>query len=215
MLAFLTLPATAGLLVLAEPIVRLLYERGRFGPASTAGTAAALTCYAIGLCAYTAVKVLAPAFYALGTPRVPLVGSGLAVATNLIVNLALFRPFGFRAVALGTAFGSIVNALFLAVAFERRVGGLRGRGLVSGGSRMVVAALAMAPLAWLLSTALASAVGTRGLLAQLVVGLVPVTGGVAAYGILAWLLKVPEAASLVGVVRRRLSRGVRPPEPQE
>jgi putative peptidoglycan lipid II flippase len=206
MLAFLTLPATAGLLVLAEPVVRLLYERGRFGPASTAGTAAALSCYALGLCAYTAVKVLAPAFYALGTPRVPLLASGLAVATNLLVNVALFRSFGFRAVALGTAFGSIVNAAFLALAFERRVGGLRAQGLAARWARMVAAALVMAPLAWLVSKALGSALGGHGLTTQLITGLVPVACGVAVYGLLAWLLGVPEASSLFDVVRRRLRK---------
>ena len=207
MLAFLTLPATAGLLVLAEPIVRLLYERGRFGPASTSGTAAALTCYALGLSAYTAVKVLAPAFYALGTPRVPLLASGLAVATNLSVNLALFRSFGFRAVALGTALGSIVNAAFLAIAFERRLGGLRGHGLAARWTRMFAAAAMMAPLAWLLSRALGSALGDQGLPAQAITGLVPVAVGVAVYGILAWLLRVPEASSLIHLVRRRARRG--------
>ena len=92
-LAFLTLPATAGLIVLARPVVRLLYERGRFGPEATEGTAAALAFYAIGLVAYTSVKVLAPAFYALGTPRVPLLASGLAVLTNLTVNVALHGQY--------------------------------------------------------------------------------------------------------------------------
>lgn len=211
MLAFLTLPATAGLLVLAEPIVRLLYERGRFGPASTAGTAAALTCYALGLCAYTAVKVLAPAFYALGSPRVPLLASGLAVATNLLVNLTLFRSFGFRAVALGTALGSMVNAIFLAMAFERRLGGLRGHGLGPRSARMVAAALVMAPLAWVVARMLASTFGGHGLLTQVMVGLVPVATGGLVYGLVAWLLRIPEAASLSDFVRRRLA-GDRPKE---
>ncbi len=206
MLAFLTLPATAGLLVLAEPIVRLLYERGRFGPTSTTGTAAALTCYALGLCAYTGVKVLAPAFYALGTPRVPLLASGLAVTTNLLVNLALFRSFGFRAVALGTALGSIVNAVFLAVAFERRLGGLRGHGLGLRSARMVAAALVMAPLAWVVARTLASRFGGHGLWTQLLVGLVPVVSGGLVYGLAAWLLRIPEASSLTDFVRRRLER---------
>jgi len=204
MLAFLTLPATAGLLVLAEPIVRLLYERGQFNAASTEGTAAALTCYTLGLCAYTGVKVLAPAFYALGTPRVPLLASGLAVATNLGVNLVLFRPFGFRAVAVGTALGSIINAAFLAMVFERRVGGLRGQGLASRLLRMAVAALVMAPVAWLSAKALGSALGSRGLMAQAVTGILPVVGGMVVYGALAWLLKVPEASALIEVVRRRV-----------
>jgi putative peptidoglycan lipid II flippase len=212
LLAFLTLPATAGLLVLAEPIVRLLYERGEFSAASTRGTAAALTFYAIGLCAYTAVKVLAPAFYALGTPRVPLFASGLAVATNLAVNLVLFRPFGFRAVALGTALGSIVNAGFLATVFERRVGGLRGQGLASRLLRMGAAALAMAPVVWLAAQALASGLGSRGLMAQAVTGIIPVLGGIAVYGTLAWLFRVPEARAFTDHLRRRVGRGLEPQE---
>jgi putative peptidoglycan lipid II flippase len=203
MLAFLTLPATAGLLVLAEPIVRLLYERGQFGPATTEGTAAALVFYAVGLSAYTGVKVLAPAFYALGSPRVPLLASGLAVLTNFLVNLALYRSFGFRAVALGTALGSIVNALFLATVFERRVGGLLGEGLPGRWTRMVVAAGLMAPVAWLAARTLASAFGTQGLAAQALGGLPPVLFGIGVYGVASWALRIPEATTLLDLVRRR------------
>ena len=75
MLAYLTLPATVGLMVLGVPVVRLLYERGTFTAADTQATATALFLYSFGLVGYTGVKVLAPAFYALGTPRVPLAAS--------------------------------------------------------------------------------------------------------------------------------------------
>jgi len=213
MLAFLTLPATAGLLVLAEPIVRLLYERGEFVPATTQGTAAALVFYAIGLSAYCGVKVLAPAFYALGSPRVPFLASALAVGTNVLVNVTLHDRFGFRAVALGTALGSMVNALFLAGAFERRLGGLRGQGIAARWTRMVLAAVVMAPVAWLAARQLSASVGTRGLVAQLITGLVPVLLGIGVYGLASWALRIPEAASLAGVVRRRLApRAAKPQE---
>ena len=94
MLAYLTVPATVGLMVLGVPVVRLLYERGRFTPADTQGTAAALFLYSFGLVGYTGVKVLAPAFYALGRPRVPLLASVSAVATNLVVIWAFHAPAG-------------------------------------------------------------------------------------------------------------------------
>jgi putative peptidoglycan lipid II flippase len=202
MLGFLTLPATAGLLALATPIVRLLYERGAFTPAATRQTAAALVFYAIGLFAYTAVKVLAPAFYALGTPRVPLLASAAAVATNLTVNLALFRVLGFRAVALGTSLASVLNAAVLLVAFNRRVGG-PGAGILKGLVRMAVAAAVMAPVVWLAGGALERLVGTHGFLAQALCGLAPVILGVGVYGSVAWLLGIPEAGALAGMLRRR------------
>ena len=112
------------------PIVRLLYEHGRFTAADTLPTATALFLYSFGLVGYTGVKVLAPAFYALGRSRLPLAGSVLAVLTNLVIVWLGYPRFGFRAIAIGTAAGSLLNAAFLVAGFERRVGGLRGHGLL-------------------------------------------------------------------------------------
>ena len=74
MMLMLNVPATVGLIVLATPIVRLLFERGQFLPADTAATAAALRFYAIGLVGYSAVRIASPTFYALGDSRVPVDG---------------------------------------------------------------------------------------------------------------------------------------------
>ena len=203
MLAFLTIPATLGLILLRVPIVRLLYERGRFGPGDTEGTAAALLFYSFGLVAYTGVKVLAPAFYALGTPRVPVMGSALAVATNLTVIALLHGRMGFTAVALGTSFGSLVNALVLAAVFEGRLGGLRGHGLAGSVLKMLLAAVAMAGVVWWVSGALETGLGSEGLGARLTTGLGPVILGAFAYGLCARLLRIEEAEALLGLLRRR------------
>jgi putative peptidoglycan lipid II flippase len=202
-LAFLTLPATAGLAVLARPVVRLLYERGRFGPEATEATAAALLLYSGGLVAYTSVKVLAPAFYALGTPRVPLLASALAVGTNLAINLLLHRDYGFRAVALGTSLGSLANMALLVVLAGRRLGGLFVGDALSRLARMVVATLGMALALLALEPRLETAVGTQGLWAQLVTGLGPVILGAGLYMSLARVLALPEVEALLGLLRRR------------
>jgi putative peptidoglycan lipid II flippase len=204
MVAFLTIPATAGLIALAEPIVSLLYERGRFGPADTHGTANALTLYALGLVGYTGVKVLAPAFYALGSPRVPLLGSVLAVGTNLLVLATTYGTLGYRGVALGTAAGSLLNGLLLVAVFQRRTGGLMGREAGMALAKMALAALAMTLPALgtrsLLEGAMAS---QRGLASQLVVGLVPVAVGVVAYLVACHVFRLAEVASVVAAFRRR------------
>jgi peptidoglycan biosynthesis protein MviN/MurJ (putative lipid II flippase) len=80
------------------------------------------------------VKVLAPAFYALGAPRVPPRRERLAVATNLAVIFLGHGALGFRAIALGTALGSLLNAGWLLVVFQRRLGGLLGPGPASAAS---------------------------------------------------------------------------------
>ena len=206
MLAYLTLPATVGLMVLGVPVVRLLYERGRFTPADTEATATALFLYSFGLVGYTGVKVLAPAFYALGTPRVPLAASVVAVVTNLTVILLGHEALGYRAIALGTALGSILNAGLLVAVFEKRVGGLFGHGLVRPLARMLLAALVMGGVTLALARGIEHALGSLGLAAQLATGLVPVAAGIAVYLGLTHALRVGEADVLVTLVARRRRR---------
>jgi putative peptidoglycan lipid II flippase len=206
LLGFLTVPATAGLMTLATPIVRLLFERGLFGSRDTAQTAAALVLFSVGLVAYTSVKVLAPAFYALGRPRIPLLASAAAVATNLAFVLAGHGRLGFRVIALGTAAGSVVNVVVLLVAFERRVGSLRRDGLPASLAKVAVASLGMAAATWPAARLLEELVGTRGLAAQAVTALGPIALGLAVYGALAWLLRVHELREVLGTVGSRLRR---------
>jgi putative peptidoglycan lipid II flippase len=203
---FLTLPATVGLVVVGVPIVRLLFERGRFTAADTAATAGALALYSVGLVAYTGVKVLAPAFYALGTPRVPLVASISAVGTNLAVIGLLYSRFGYAAIAFGTALGSLVNAGILFGVFQVRVGGLATRSVASRLARMIAAASVMAPLVWGSARLLEREFGTRGLVAQLATGLGPVAVGAIAYLAACALARLPEVEALVKPLLRRLGR---------
>jgi putative peptidoglycan lipid II flippase len=202
-LAFLTIPATVGLWAAGTPVVRLLYERGLFDAHDTDGTAAALSYYALGLVAYTGVKVLAPAFYALGTPRVPLLASASAVLINLVTIAALHGSLGYRSVALGTAIGSLANAGLLVVVFERRVGGLLDRPLVAGLAKMALASAAMSVVVVASVTGLEARLGTRGLTVRLVTGLVPVAVGVLAYAGVARALRLSELDAIAGALRRR------------
>ena len=212
-ITFLNVPATVGLMVLGVPIVRLLYERGRFAaePGNTEATAAALLFYSFGLVAYTSVKVLAPAFYALGTPRVPLLASALAVATNLVINVLGHERFGFRAVALGASIGSLANALVLLTVIQVRLGGVLDREVWSRFGRILLAAVAMAPVAWLSWRGLERAFGTRGLMAQALTCLLPVALGVLTYGAAAALLRLPETRQAWRLVTRL--RATRPASP--
>jgi putative peptidoglycan lipid II flippase len=206
LVAFLTIPAMVGLITLAEPIVRLLYERGRFTALDTHGTAAALALYALGLVGYSSVKVLAPAFYALGRPRVPLFASLLAVTSNLVMILALYERFGFGVVALGQAVGAMANSGLLMLALERRLRVMRGHGLAWAGARMLVAALLMIPVCSVAYALLAEHLGTRGLLAQSTTALVPVVLGMLVYLAVARVLRLQEVDTFVNVVRARLRR---------
>ncbi len=121
--------AAAGLMVLAEPIVQLVFQYGRFTLEDTLSVARALQAYSIGLCFYTGVKILVPACYALGHTRVAVFSSVLSVIANLILNLLLIGPLGYWGLALGTALTAGLNFSFL-VFWVRKILGESASGWV-------------------------------------------------------------------------------------
>jgi putative peptidoglycan lipid II flippase len=210
LVAFLTLPATAGLVALREPIIGLLYEHGRFTHYDTLRTADVLMGYAVGLYAYASVKVLAPAFYALRSPRLPLYASLLAVGCNIAANLALYRTLGAPGLALGTSIGALANFTLLLVVFARRYGGLGGYGVGGQILRVLLASVAMGAVCRILAHWLEAHLGVGGWIRDLTVTLVPVAFGIALYFGLAALLRVQEtrqAARLFARVGGRLGIG--------
>jgi putative peptidoglycan lipid II flippase len=116
----INLPAAAGLAFLADPIIRLIFEHGRFSSVDTHQTGLALAAYSVGLAAYSGVKVLVPAFYAFGNARVPVISSILSVGLTLAFNLVSVRFLGFWGLALGTSVAAYGNLVFLIVSLRRR-----------------------------------------------------------------------------------------------
>jgi len=203
LVAFFNVPAAVGLVVLAGPIVSLVYEHGRFGPGDAAATAAALVFYAVGLYGYSAVKVLAPAFYALDEPRVPVIASFAGMGSNVILNLALHPVLGFRGVALGTSLAATLNFAVLAVAWRARHGGLGQAGIGRQLLRCLGAAAAMAAVVVGAAAALDAGLPAGGLGRRAALALVPIALGAATYFAAARVLGVGELREVADALRRR------------
>ena len=109
----LTIPATFGLILLAEPIIKLIFERGAFTSVDTLATAQTLSLYAVGLFAYSANKILVPAFYAIDKTRYPVIASFLAVGCNTLFITFTIDKFQHLAIALSTSITMILNFIFL------------------------------------------------------------------------------------------------------
>ncbi len=206
LVAFLNVPAAVGLMVLAHPIISLVYEHGRFGAADAAATADALLFYAVGLYGYSAVKVLAPAFYALDEARIPVIGSVVGMAGNVVLVLLLHPVLGFRGIALGTALAATANFAVLAVAWRLRHGGLGSAGVVPQLVRTLGASAAMVAVVLLTRTAIAPGLPAAGLPRQAALALVPIVTGALAYFAAAHLLGVRELAEVGAALRRRRRR---------
>ena len=207
LVAFLNVPSAVGLIVLARPIISLLFEHGHFGAADTDATAQALVFYAIGLYAYSAVKVFAPAFYALDLARVAVWGSVLGMASNVALNVALYPLLGYRGVALGTSLAAGANFAVLALAWRSRHGGLGGAGTFRQLGKVALASAALALAAWLAERGLVQLLPARKSLAgQLALAFVPIVAGALAYLAAARALGIAELDEILAALRRRRAR---------
>jgi putative peptidoglycan lipid II flippase len=151
----LCVPSAVGLAVLGQPIVGLIFEHGKFSQFDTAQTANALATYSIGLAGYAAVRVLAPAFYALDDARTPMLVSLGSIAVNYAVNSLLVGPLGHVGLALSTSAVALVNFVLLLLLMRRKLGRLEGRRLARSLAKVGLASALMAAAAWLVSAQLA------------------------------------------------------------
>ncbi|MBZ5556058.1 MAG: murein biosynthesis integral membrane protein MurJ [Acidobacteriia bacterium] len=209
MMLMLNVPATLGLIVLATPIVQLLFERGHFVAADTIATAAALRLYAVGLVGYSTVRIVSPAFYAIGRSRVPVMVSAVAIGTNVIASVTLVNLMGFRGLALGTSIAAVVNAAALVWLLHRQLGGLHARRLVVSLTKIAIAALVMAALAVGLETAMLRAVPGPHFTAQAVRLSVEIGGALAGFAVAVRLLRpneVVEFGDVLSLLRARVVR---------
>jgi putative peptidoglycan lipid II flippase len=137
-------------------MIGAIYQGGRFQAYDTQQTALALSCYAIGLAGYAAIKVLAPAFYALGDSRTPMCVRLASIATNYVVASLMIRAagMGHAGLALSTSAVAISGFVALFWIMRNRIGGIHGRALARDAARILAATAAMAAAVWLSSRAM-------------------------------------------------------------
>ena len=147
LMLFLNVPATVGLMILAEPIVAVIFQHGEFTAADTVATARALQFYTIGL-SLSIVRIISPTFYALQRSRIPVMVSAGAVVVNVGLNLTLVRVMGYRGLALGVSITALINATVQLWLLRREIAGLEGRRISSSTARTVAAAAIMGAVTW-------------------------------------------------------------------
>ncbi len=202
----LTIPATIGLMLLAEPIIHTIFERGAFTSFDTTATANTLMLYSIGLFAYSANKILVPVFYALEDTKYPLYGAFIAVGTNiLLINLTI-DSLQHLAIALSTSCSMMLNFLFLSSVLYIKTNGYPVGLLLQGVAKICTAGLVMTGfLFW--SRNLAHEWLLNGNLLQSCLSLLIIIGIAAAlYGFALQLLKLQEFTTVTSKIYARFKR---------
>ena len=200
----LTIPSSVGLVLLGNPMIGAIYQHGRFTAYATEQTARALTFYAIGLAGYAALKVLAPAFYALGDARTPMVISLVSIAVNYLTARTMVRylHIGHVGLALSTSVVAIFGFAAQLILIRNRLGGIEGRYLARSVAKIVAASAVMAVAVWLSSSQIEHWLGTRTL-ARLVNLAVSISLGGAVFGLVAKLLHISEVDQAWRLLVRR------------
>jgi putative peptidoglycan lipid II flippase len=205
-LAFLlTIPSAIGLAMLASPIISVIYQHGRFTAEMTRQTAGALQFYAVGLASYAAVKVLAPAFYAIGKRNTPMVVSFLAIGANLFLNwLFTFRlGWGHRGLAFSTSLVATINFLLLYALMRGHTRRLETTHMLFALIKICVASALLALVCWAANYWWLDAWANLRFFAKLTALLVTIAVGAFVFFAAAFLLRVSEVQDIIDVFRRR------------
>lgn len=214
-LAFvLTIPCAVGLMTFAEPIISLLFQRRAFDNWDMIQTAGALRFYAVGLVAYSGIKVLAPAFYAIDKRWAPMLVSFGSIATNLLLNWLLvfppawigYKSFGHRGLALSTGIVAMTNFLVLFFMMRHHLRRLEGMRIVATLAKLVLGSALLGAICLYAQHQFFTDLAGMPLLrkAFAVIATIGVAGG--SFFACAYLTGVSEVRDVVAMVRRRLLR---------
>jgi putative peptidoglycan lipid II flippase len=205
LILFITIPAAIGLVALRQPIIEVLFQYGEFDAQSTALTTWALLFFAVGLPAFSLVKIVVPAFYALQDTKTPVKIAFMAMFLNAGLNLLFFRPLENGAPPLATTLSALFNTLWLMAIFHRRHGSYDVHGIVVSFLKFASAALVLFMVTTILIHWPGFYFGQP--LAQRIVALaVTIAAGAAAYFGAVYLFGAREITELLEILRGRRPR---------
>ncbi len=202
---FVAIPASVGVVVLAEPIVVALFQRGEFDAIAAHETARALVWQGGAIWTVAAVRQLVPVFYALGDTRTPVVVSAIDLVAFIALAVCLRGPFGHVGISVAVAGSSAVQMLFLAIGLKIRLGTVRAREVGTSALRTLGASAVAASAGWVVAWAL-QGYSSGGAVVRVLPGAAGAIVFVVAFFVAASAFGSEEQASLVAAVRRRLTR---------
>ncbi|ABR46449.1 integral membrane protein MviN [Alkaliphilus metalliredigens QYMF] len=201
----ITVPATVGMIVLAEPIVRLSFERGAFDATASYMTAGALIFYSIGIVGMGLKSFLNRAYYALQDTKTPMYNGFIAIGVNIVLNFILVQFMAHRGLALATSISAILSSLLLLYGLKRKIGPLGIKNMLTTGIKVLASSLIMG-FATLHVYRYLSFSFTGSTLIDLIVLSVSIGFGALVYLLLIYLMKVKELFWFINLFKKKLSR---------
>lgn len=192
----ITMPISVGALILAEPIIKVLFERGAFDSTATSMTAKVLSCYAIGMVASGMRDVIVRMFYALQDTKTPMKNSILCVGFNVVFNLMLIRYLKVSGLALASSISAILAVCFLLFNLRKKIGRFNGKSILLTIIKTLIASAIMAVV-------VVKIFAKISLVSEFLALVVSVGIGAIIYGAIVLILKVDSTDYIINIVRQR------------
>lgn len=199
----ITIPATIGIIILAFPIIRLLFERGAFDTTATNMTAMALIFYSIGLIGTGLRDILSKVFYSLQDTKTPMINGILAVGVNIGLNLLLVRQMAHLGLALATSMADIFATILLFFSLQKKMGSIDIKSNITCFIKLGVSASIMGIVVYLMNMFISSTI-SGGYVTQLISLTIIIIVGAIVYILLCYMFKIKEVDMVIKYFYTRL-----------
>jgi len=206
-IVLITIPATVGMIVLAEPIVRIAFQRGVFDAKATYLTTGALVFYSIGLIGVSLKFLLNRAYYSMQDTKTPMINSVIAVIINIVLNFILIRYMAHNGLALATSISAIVSCGLLIYHLKQKIGALGIKSYINCGVKAFISSLIMGATAYFMYYYLNKVIG-NSYIGSLAVLIISAGTGALLYFILIYIMKIEEFQWFVELVKKKVFRCV-------
>lgn len=203
----ITIPATIGIIVLANPIVKVAFQRGKFDLTATYMTVGALIFYSVGMIASSMKTLIHRTYYSLQDTKTPMITNFIALILNIVFNFILVKYMAHRGLALATSISSVVTLFYLLYKLREKIGHFGFNKSFKCGLKSLGASVVMGIVVYFLDGTLAGIMGSGSML-ELVALLLSAGVGALVYFLLVYLLKTDEVDWIIKVVRDKLRRAV-------
>ena len=197
----LVIPISVGAIVLATPIVKLLFQRGEFDARATSMTAIALIMYSIGMVAFGLRDILGKVFYALQDTKTPMINGAIAMIMNIVLNIILVKYLQLSGLALATSISAIVCIFLLFGSLRKKIGYFGQDKIIKTTIKSIVAAVVMGTVAYFTYDMVSNLLGV-GFVKEAISLVISVGFGAITYGILVIVLKVDEINVITNMVKK-------------
>ena len=203
----LVIPVSIGAIILANPIVKLLFQRGEFDARATQMTAVALTFYSIGMIGYGLRDILGKVFYSLQDTRTPMVNGVIAMILNIVLNILFvkFTNMQLAGLAFATSISALVTIALLFISLRRKIGNFGGKSIALGMIKSLISGLVMAVVTLIVYNTVANMIGS-GFIKEAITLAVSVGVGAIVYCICIVILKVDEVNIILNKVKEKINR---------